>query len=322
MINAGRVLIIPKGEWTNLESYEMLDLVTRGDIAYIARQASVGVDPATDTQLTYWQPFGTAAKIATTTTPGLVMPDGTTVTIDATGLISANIGISDINNVTITSISNGQILQYNSSTQKWENKSLGSAASRNATSSITSGSTDLIESGAVSSLKQTLETQVSTKADQSLIAPIQTTLIASKPYTIDEQFVYQGLLYTATAAIAQGSTITINGNCKLSDRIAAQIKTSLFKVRDNYTLTEVVRGSSDTTYTIATSGYYNLVIGIGATISPANIARITAGSLRLMDVSAELPYNAVSGIFYIEAGTKLSFIHGSSTTIFVVYSIT
>ena len=160
MINAGRVLIIPKGEWTNLESYEMLDLVTRGDIAYIARQASVGVDPATDTQLTYWQPFGTAAKIATTTTPGLVMPDGTTVTIDATGLISANIGISDINNVTITSISNGQILQYNSSTQRWENKSLGSAASRNATSSITSGSTDLIESGAVNSLKQTLTNQV------------------------------------------------------------------------------------------------------------------------------------------------------------------
>lgn len=160
MINAGRVLIIPKGEWTNLESYEMLDLVTRGDIAYIARQASVGVDPATDTQLTYWQPFGTAAKIATTTTPGLVMPDGTTVTIDATGLISANIGISDIKNVTITSISNGQILQYNSSTQKWENKSLGSAASRNATSSITSGSTDLIESGAVNSLKQTLENDI------------------------------------------------------------------------------------------------------------------------------------------------------------------
>lgn len=180
MINAGRVLIIPKGEWTNLESYEMLDLVTRGDIAYIARQASVGVDPATDTQLTYWQPFGTAAKIATTTTPGLVMPDGTTVTIDATGLISANIGISDINNVTITSISNGQILQYNSSTQKWENKSLGSAASRNATSSITSGSTDLIESGAVSSLKQTLETALGGKINTSDIANNLTTTTAGK----------------------------------------------------------------------------------------------------------------------------------------------
>lgn len=180
MINAGRVLIIPKGEWTNLESYEMLDLVTRGDIAYIARQASVGVDPATDTQLTYWQPFGTAAKIATTTTPGLVMPDGTTITIDATGLISANIGISDINNVTITSISNGQILQYNSSTQKWENKSLGTAASRNATSSITSGSTDLIESGAVNSLKQTLEQSIAAKLGASDIANNLTTTTAGK----------------------------------------------------------------------------------------------------------------------------------------------
>ena len=180
MINAGRVLIIPKGEWTNLESYEMLDLVTRGDIAYIARQASVGVDPATDTQLIYWQPFGTAAKIATTTTPGLVMPDGTTITIDATGLISANIGISDIKNVTITSISNGQILQYNSSTQKWENKSLGTAASRNATSSITSGSTDLIESGAVNALKQTLEQSIAGKLGTSDIANNLTTTTAGK----------------------------------------------------------------------------------------------------------------------------------------------
>jgi hypothetical protein len=170
MINAGRILIIPKGEWTNLESYEMLDLVTRGDIAYIARQASVGVDPATDTQLTYWQPFGTAAKIATTSVPGIVMPDGTTITIDETGLITADLGVSDLNNVTISSIANGQILQYNSTTQKFENKSLGTAAARNATSAITSGSTDLIESGAVSSLKQTLESKIGAVTVKTLAA--------------------------------------------------------------------------------------------------------------------------------------------------------
>lgn len=180
MINAGRILIIPKGEWTNLESYEMLDLVTRGDIAYIARQASVGVDPATDTQLTYWQPFGTAAKIATTSVPGIVMPDGTTITIDETGLITADLGVSDLNNVTISSIANGQILQYNSTTQKFENKSLGTAAARNATSAITSGSTDLIESGAVSSLKQTLETALGNKVNTSDIANNLTTTTAGK----------------------------------------------------------------------------------------------------------------------------------------------
>lgn len=163
MVNAGRILIIAKGAWDSLTSYEQLDLVTRNDTAYLARQGSVGVDPATDTAMTYWQPFGTAVKIATTSVPGIVMPDGTTITIDETGLITADLGVSDLKNVVISSIANGQILQYNSSTQKWENKSLGTAAARNATSSITSGSTDLIESGAVSSLKQTLTPTILTQ---------------------------------------------------------------------------------------------------------------------------------------------------------------
>lgn len=220
MINAGRVLIIPKGQWTNLESYEMLDLVTRGDIAYIARQASVGVDPATDTQLTYWQPFGTAAKIATTTTPGLVMPDGTTVTIDATGLISANIGISDINNVTISSISNGQILQYNSSTQQWENKSLGTAASRNATSAITSGSTDLIESGAVSSLKQTLENEIDTVSAQ--VSDNDDAYSPSKPYKVGEVCIHDNKLYKCITACSAAAW-SVNSGCFSVDTLASVV---------------------------------------------------------------------------------------------------
>ena len=61
MVNAGRILIIAKGAWDSLTSYEQLDLVTRNDTAYLARQGSVGVDPATDTAMTYWQPFGTTS---------------------------------------------------------------------------------------------------------------------------------------------------------------------------------------------------------------------------------------------------------------------
>lgn len=60
MVNAGRILIMARGVWTNLENYQMLDLVTRDGIAYLARQASVGVDPKTDSAYTYWQPFGSA----------------------------------------------------------------------------------------------------------------------------------------------------------------------------------------------------------------------------------------------------------------------
>lgn len=124
MVNAGRILIIPKGQWSNLVSYNMLDLVTEGSIAYIARQASVGVNPSTDTSMTYWQTFGSAAEIATTTTPGIVMPDGTTITVDVDGLIKANVGIEDITDVDIATLTDGQVLRYNSTSQKWENVDL------------------------------------------------------------------------------------------------------------------------------------------------------------------------------------------------------
>lgn len=162
MVNAGRILIIAQGEWSNLTNYEQLDLVTRGDIAYLARRASVGVDPSTDTQMTYWQPFGSAAKIATTEVAGLVMPDGTTITVDETGLIHANLGVSDLSDVVITNIADGSILRYDAATQKWKNIVLGGAAFKNSTNAVTQGSTDLLESGAA-------HTALSNKSDKPTI---------------------------------------------------------------------------------------------------------------------------------------------------------
>lgn len=219
MVNAGRILIIAKGAWDSLTSYEQLDLVTRNDTAYLARQGSVGVDPATDTAMTYWQPFGTAVKIATTSVPGIVMPDGTTITIDETGLIKADLGISDLKNVVISSIANGQILQYNSATQKWENKSLGTAAARNATSSITSGSSDLIESGAVSSLKQTLESKIGAVTVKTLVANA-TTISFTVPTTgnnLIEFFISDGSNYTDIDTSVSG-TVTLTFEASASAR--------------------------------------------------------------------------------------------------------
>lgn len=62
-----------------------------------------------------------------------------------------------------------------------------------------------------------------TNKTQQMIAPIQTTLVALKAYAVGEQFVYNGLLYEVTAAIASGGTITIDGNCKLADTVTNQI---------------------------------------------------------------------------------------------------
>ena len=149
MVDAGRILIMPKGIWSNLVSYEMLDVVTQDNIAYLARQSSVGVSPKNDSSYTYWQPFGTS-----------VTPDGETIIMNSAGNITANIdnksliyddvnmyvkvaidgstikydnsdgylyvdasnfNINDLNNIAITSPANGQTLVYDSTTQKWKN---------------------------------------------------------------------------------------------------------------------------------------------------------------------------------------------------------
>jgi hypothetical protein len=65
--------------------------------------------------------------------------------------------------------------------------------------------------------------QASVNNAQQMIAPIQTTLTASQNYAIGEQFVYNGLLYKATAAIAQGGAITIDGNCESAENVTEQI---------------------------------------------------------------------------------------------------
>lgn len=63
----------------------------------------------------------------------------------------------------------------------------------------------------------------SNKLNQSVIATRQSNLIASKDYVIGEQFVYNNILYKATAAIARNATITIGGNATTADSISSQI---------------------------------------------------------------------------------------------------
>lgn len=67
---------------------------------------------------------------------------------------------------------------------------------------------------------------VNYKADQSLIAPVETNQSsASQQYAVDEQFILNGLLSEATATIAQGSAFVLGGNYKLADSVTNQIGT-------------------------------------------------------------------------------------------------
>lgn len=79
---------------------------------------------------------------------------------------------------------------------------------------------------AINEVKTDTETNATAiTATSQMIAPIETTLTASLAYAIGDQFIYNGLLYKATAAITQGGTITIDGNCSLADSVVKQINT-------------------------------------------------------------------------------------------------
>lgn len=181
MVNAGRILIITRGLWSNLVNYEQLDLVSLDGVAYLARQASVGVDPSTDLSMTYWQPFGSVAGVATTTEPGLVMPDGETIKIGEGGLIYVD--------------TSG--LEYD-----------------NTTSGLTATDVQSAIDEAVALAKLVM----------GGVAPLEKNSTASAPHALNNLFFYDGHLYKATAAIAQGATITPGTNCSqttISAEIAA-----------------------------------------------------------------------------------------------------
>lgn len=54
MATAGRILIIPKGDFNVETTYEMLDLVNCNGIPYLAKKTSVGIAPPNEE---YWHPM-------------------------------------------------------------------------------------------------------------------------------------------------------------------------------------------------------------------------------------------------------------------------
>jgi hypothetical protein len=78
----------------------------------------------------------------------------------------------------------------------------------------------LVESGAVASA---ISTAVASKADQALLAPIETGTTASQSYSIGQQFVLNGILKRAKAAIAVNETFT-DSNCENAPSVTEQLK--------------------------------------------------------------------------------------------------
>lgn len=91
MAIAGRVAIVPKGDWSADATYKRLDAVTYNNTLYFAKK-EVPVGTATS-NTEYWSKsiVGGASAIATTEDAGIVKPDGKSMSIDESGTLSINL---------------------------------------------------------------------------------------------------------------------------------------------------------------------------------------------------------------------------------------
>lgn len=62
MASAGRILIMPKGEWNAETEYEMLDLVFRNGKSWLATKISIGIEPS-EANAEYWFKMCEAADL-------------------------------------------------------------------------------------------------------------------------------------------------------------------------------------------------------------------------------------------------------------------
>lgn len=111
----------------------------------------------------------------------------------------------------------------------------------------------------ISTINSNITTINSNKANQTVIATRQANLTASKAYAIGDQFIYNNILYRATAAIAKNATITIGGNATAADNITTQIGNliPLKEVNNQYSVSlarNIIAGSNIITFANSDGG--------------------------------------------------------------------
>lgn len=91
MAIAGRVAIVPKGDWSANATYKRLDAVTYNNTLYFAKKEVPAGTVTSNTE--YWSKsiVGGVGAIATTEDAGIVKPDGKSMSVDESGTLSINL---------------------------------------------------------------------------------------------------------------------------------------------------------------------------------------------------------------------------------------
>lgn len=86
-VNYGTIALIPKGDWSAETQYKTGNVVTYDGSSYVAHtRPPVGTLP---TNTDYWQVSAQGASRATADSLGVVKPDGVTLEVDSSGIMSA-----------------------------------------------------------------------------------------------------------------------------------------------------------------------------------------------------------------------------------------
>ena len=97
MNDAGKISFLPKGEYDSGAMYEALDVVKYDGMVWAAKKSSKGITPVEGEN---WMCLLTAADYATADAPGIVKPDGTTITVDEDGTLHGQSKVDEMTGAT------------------------------------------------------------------------------------------------------------------------------------------------------------------------------------------------------------------------------
>lgn len=178
------------------------------------------------------------------------------------------------------------------------------------------------------------QTALDGKVDDDIVAYVESDTTATKRYEVGDQFILNGVLYTATAIIAVNDTIVIGTNCDSAESVATQITenaNAIVSLRSDITSinqtgttatqaitsgtyfylngtlvrakTSIASGATftlNTNYEVVAAGGLNSVVGVKtATIS------VTIGSGGAINLNNNLPSGAIPLKAYV-SGQEMS----------------
>ena len=194
--------------------------------------------------------------------------------------------LSSLVDVAISGATNGQVLGYNSTSQKWENKSLGSAAAKNSTNAVTSGSTDLVESGAVYTEIDSINSDLSNFRNAELNVYGSKNVLQNKltsqikngvTFTVDGEGIVTVIVPSghSTRTTVEINRYTVGytpvclqkGNWILSgsDEEGASLEVNVWDATNSQYIAQSFNGADSSPFTLGNVALYSIEIVVGST---------------------------------------------------------